>query len=184
MQIESSQVTLAIIEPTYKFEHPETGEVISGKAIHDQMKTNRVLRKNDLGEFSIIQYNQQEFQFWMPAKGRDRKTITVPRSVAESLIAGSVIAVGPLKEALSRPMVPYLEVVSQYNLGTETAPASHSPTMCGICNAEMNTLPRLTRHYDKHKRTHPEYFKSDVDAAMDEADKTEANEGLTEANTL
>lgn len=175
MRIETSQVTLTLVDEKYSHEIPELDTTISGKQIHKQLVDNRIWKNDKDGKYVSIQFDSQEFQF-RPARvingvAMKATQITVGKTVAEALLASSIIVVGDKKDFLNAPAVQYLHVVDSYDM-SQAAPAKPlSPTACGICEKEMQTLPRLTRHYEKHKKTHPELFEK-----TNAFDKEEENE--------
>lgn len=140
------QLSIGLVDEKEKFDDQRSGTEVSGKEIHAQMTKNQVWRKGANGEkYAVLQFNGQEFQF-CPGK-----LTRVPKNVGEGLIRSSHILVGKLSEALTNPEVPFLHVYDEFVLGQEAAKPERSPTACEMCGEECKTLPRKTRHYDKHK---------------------------------
>lgn len=162
MIVETSQVTLALVDDKYEHEIPELDRVITGKEIHKQLIDNHLWKNDKDGKYVSLQFNAQEFQF-RPARTVDGRHVagtqlTVGKTVAEALLASSIIIVGKKEDNLNNPAVRYLRVTDQNELGE--AKTSGSPTACSICGEDLKTFPRLTRHYEKHKKTHPDLFKT------------------------
>lgn len=161
MIIETSQVTLAIVDEKYEHVIPELDQTITGKQIHKQLVDNRVWKNDKDGKYVSLMFDSKEFQF-RPTRVINGQTVkatqfTVGKSVADALLSSSIIVVGDKKDFLNAPAVHFLQVLESHEMGVER-PRVSSPTTCGICDKDMQTLPRLTRHYEKHKKTHPELF--------------------------
>ena len=177
MRVETSQVTLALVDEKYEHFIPELDQTITGKQIHKQLVDNRRWMNDKDGKYVSLQFDANEFQF-RPARGVNGQAVkasqfTVGKSVAEALLASSIIVVGDKKDFLNAPAVQFLRVVESHEMGVER-PKVTSPTTCGICDKDMQTLPRLTRHYEKHKKTHPELFEKTNAFEKEETEEVEA----------
>lgn len=162
--VETTQVKLALVPETHAHELSD-GTIIKGVAVHNQMKTNKVWQKDAEGPYVPLMFSGHEFRF------RPGKPLQFNKTVAQCLLRDSHVIVGPKDSQLTNPSVPYLYIVAQYEMGAEAEPVV--PTVCGVCQEDLRTLPRLARHWAKHKATHPELFKSDFDTAEDEAEEKE-----------
>lgn len=171
--VESTQVQLMLVDPGYVYTTSE-GDEITGKQILNQLRLHKGLQKDTAGEFVIMRFNSQPFKF------RPGVPLTVPASVASRLREDSAILVGPSKDALTNPFAPFLTEINRYQYGEEMGtPVISSPTICVVCREDLKTLPRLARHWDKHKKSHPDLFgeKTTPDHSeleMDGADETVA----------
>lgn len=169
IQVETQQVTLALVDEKYTRYIPELDHTITGKDIHKQLTTNRVWKNDHEGKYVSVQFNAQEFQFRPASDKRGRTVLTFGKTVADALLRSSVILVGPKEDALTNPGAHFLQVVDSYEMGVEKK--NPSATICGLCGKDMQTFPRLTRHYEKHKKTNPELFEKT--AAFEKEEDTE-----------
>lgn len=170
IQVETQQVTLALVDEKYSRYIPELDHTITGKDIHKQLVTNRVWKNDHEGKYVSVQFNAQEFQFRPATATRPRTQLTFGKTVADALLRSSAFLIGPREDALTNPGACFLCVVDSYEMGIEKKnPAS--ATTCNLCGTDMKTFPRLTRHYDKHKKTNPELFEKT--AAFDKEEDNE-----------
>lgn len=173
LQVETQQVTLALVDDKYTRYIPELDLTITGKDVHKQLVTNRVWKNDHEGKYVSVQFNAQEFQFRPATATKPRTQLTFGKTIADALIRSSAMLVGPKEDALTNPGACFLCVVDSYEMGIEKK-NDVSPTMCAVpgCGKEMGTFPRLTRHYEKHRKTHPELFEkaSAYDETTDEVE--------------
>jgi hypothetical protein len=149
MNIETTQVKLRVVN-----EKDELPDDVTGREVLNEIKKHKNLWRNDEhGKYISIMYDAHEFRF------RPGKALTVGKLVANALRRSSAISIGP--DYLNGPMAPMLIVEKEFVLGDEDANEDSKPktmTTCPVCNVEQNTLPKLTRHIEKHKADHPELF--------------------------
>jgi hypothetical protein len=148
-QIETTQVRLRLVNEKDDFPDGTTG-----KDVLSEIKKRKQLWKNDEhGKYISIMYDAHEFRF------RPGKALTVGKLVANALRRSSALSIGP--DYLNGPMAPTLVVEKEYQLGDEDSDGNAKPqtmTTCPVCLVEQATLPKLTRHLEKHKSDHPELF--------------------------
>lgn len=140
--MEQRQVQLRLVSKGFEFE-TEHGNVITGDQILKQMKTNGVFKTDrNKEQYVPVLYNAMSFDF------RAGKVIQVDAKIARALQRSATIIVGP--KALNSPACPYLEVVREFNYGEQVE--TKAQYACPICEVDMETAPRLTRHLmQKHK---------------------------------
>lgn len=154
-QIETTQVTLRLVEPTDKVGTPD-GEV-EGKEILKALRTNKVWKKDHVGPFVSVMFDGQEFKFRTKTDNKGKPfTRTVGPTVANALIRGSAVIVGTDK--LTGPIAPYLIKIGTREIGEGDARPVISPTTCPVCYTDQKTIGRLARHIETHKKDHPELF--------------------------
>ena len=153
-----TQVRLRLVSPDKEFPNAETGAVVSGKEILKQMKTNNVWRLDQKGRYAGLQYDGQTFMF------REGEIMAVPEVIAHHLRRSSAICVG--SDKLNGPLIPFIEVVDQFDL-TEPVKSAHTPTTCPICFEDQKTFPALTRHLGQERKLHPELFKEEAKSKTD-----------------
>ena len=151
--MEARQVRLRLVDPNKEFPNNETGQVVTGKEILKQMKTNNVWRIDHIGRYAGLQFDGQMFTF------REGETTTVPETVARHLRRASAIVVG--SDKLNGPLLPFLEVVDTFDMTEPTKTVAKTPTTCPICGEDQKTFPALTRHLGVERKKHPELFKEE-----------------------
>jgi len=134
--IDGTQCTIALIDEAFRKEDPSTGALLTGKKVLKQMESNRVWKNDRDGKYASVQFNGMEFKF------RPGKTITVSKTVGDSLIRSSVIVIGDKKDFLTNPGVPFLVKLEEHVLGTEMQ-AKYS---CPDCHVDFENPAKLARH--------------------------------------
>lgn len=168
MQLETTQVKLRLVAA----DDILPGD-IEGKDVLKEIKLHKGLRRRDEhGEFISVMFDAHEFKF------RPGKAITVGKLVANALRRSSAIMIGP--DYLNGPIAPMLVVEKEFELGEESS-TPMTPTTCPVCFEEQKTLPRLSRHLDKHKKTHPELFEKEPDE-NEESESREPVDGADEVS--
>lgn len=160
--VETTQVKLALVPENHQHELSDD-TIVKGVNVHNQMKANKVWQKDEAGPYVPLMFSGHEFRF------RPGRPLQFDKTVAQCLLRDSHVIVGPKDSQLTNPSVPYLYIVAQYEMGADPEP--NIPTICGVCNEDLRTLPRLARHYAKHKAEKPELFKSDLDSEEIEDEK-------------
>src|SRR5580765_7210929 len=113
------------------------------KLILQQLRTNKLWRRDSEGDYLSIQFDAQEFKF------RPGKTFIVGKSVGNALIRSSAVLLGT--DPLSDPYVAFVEKLQESSLGQETVIKRKSQFSCPICNEDQKSEPKLARHLmDKH----------------------------------
>jgi len=140
--METTQVTLRLIDKKYSFHDVDHDETVSGDKILAQMKKNGVFKNDKDGIYAPVLFNGQSFMF------REGKTITVDKTIAKALQRSAHIIVGA--KAINSPSCPFLEVVKEFALGEQVAPRPQFA--CSLCDKDCETPGRLARHMMKiHK---------------------------------
>jgi len=171
-QIETTQVTLRLVEPNDRVATPD-GE-IEGKEILKALKSNRVWKNDNQGPYVSVMFDGQEFKFRQKKEGKSF-TRTVGPTVANALIRGSAVIVG--NDKLTGPIAPYLIKIGVRELSEGDARPVVGPTTCPICFTDQKTLGRLARHIAKHKNDHPELHDENDDLDENEQDSLDASDG-------
>jgi hypothetical protein len=149
--VEARQVRLRIVSPDKEFPNHETGQVVTGKDILKQLKTNNVWRIDHVGRYAGVQFDGQSFMF------REGEITTVPETVAHHLRRSSGIIVG--SDKLNGPLLPFLEIVEVFDM-TEPQKA-RSVNACPICGEEQKSPAALVRHLAVERKKHPEIFQEE-----------------------
>jgi len=106
--MEQQQVKLRIISPEREYPNEETGEIVTGKEVLKQMKTNNMWKNDHKGRYAAVMFDGQTFKF------REGETITVPATVGRHLRRMSGTVVG--QDQLNGPIIPYLEIIDQFDI--------------------------------------------------------------------
>lgn len=136
--VESAQVKLRLVHDSFVSE-----EGVKGTEILKQLKQNKRISNDADGPYVAMQFDSHEFRF------RPGKYVTVPKTAGRALLRESGIIIG---SALTGPLVPFLEIFDEFQLGEQLEVEKKPATACPICGEDQLSFPRLTRHLmAKHK---------------------------------
>lgn len=158
-RFESTQVKLKLTE---------------NEEILEAMETYKRFRydKQKKSKYAVLQFDGREFRFY------PGKTITVGKLVANALRRDSAIITDPDNQ-LTGDILPFVEVVSEYNILEGDPTESLPPTACPICHEDQKTYPRLARHLMK---AHPEHSDEEVHEAFEQQEGNKEAEAHFDAS--
>jgi|SRR5208282_4297453 len=144
-----TQARIRIISPDKEILNDETGLMISGKDILDQMKANNMWKNDHEGKYASAMFDGQDFKF------RPGQELVLPITIARHLRRMSAVCVG--SDKLNGPLMPFLEITETFD-ATRPKPVviERTPTTCQICGTDQETFPALMRHQMKE---HADLFK-------------------------
>lgn len=155
------QAKVRIISPDKEVLNDETGLIVRGSDILNQMKINNMWRNDKQGKYAAAMFDGQDFKF------RVGQELVLPLTIARHLRRMSAVCVG--SDKLNGPLMPFLEIVDTFD-ATRPAPVKveHTPTTCPICHVEQSTYPALLQHQIKE---HADLFKETKAEAKEEKKK-------------
>ena len=147
------QVTVRIVSPEKEILNDETGLVVKGSDILNQMRINNMWKNDKQGKYASAMFDGQTFKF------RIGEEVTLPLIVARHLRRMSAVCVG--SDKLNGPLMPFLELGEMHDPMRPVPVKMESATTCPICHIEQDSFPALMRHQVKE---HSDLFKEEVKA--------------------
>ena len=138
----SIQARVRIVNPDKETLNDETGLVVKGSDIINQMRINNVWRNDKEGKYAGLMFDGQTYKF------RIGQELIVPVQVARYLRRMSAICVG--SDKLNGPLMPFVEIVETFDLmQPKVVEVKATPTTCAVCGVDQQTFPALMRHQMK-----------------------------------
>ena len=174
------QAKVRIISPDSETLNDETGLVVKGSDILNQMRVNNMWKNDNQGKYASAMFDGQSFQF------RVGQELTLPLTVARHLRRMSAVCVG--SDKLNGPLMPFLEIVETFD-PTRPKPVEikvkATPTTCTICDVDQESFPALMRHQMKeHGDVFKEAAKEEKKKIAWDAPKKEGSTATDEADDL
>src|SRR5208282_1685910 len=142
------QVKVRIVPPEKEILNDETGLVVKGSDILNQMRINNMWKNDKQGKYASAMFDGQTFKF------RLGEEMVLPITVAKHLRRMSAVCVG--SDKLNGPLMPFLELGETYDPMRPVPVKVESATTCPICHVEQESFPALMRHQMKE---HSDLFK-------------------------